>query len=161
MTTIVIGRDRRPSRRSRRARGSGERPMRALGAGRCASCSPAPHSRTCPPRGTAYVWDARVSGARAEREAARSARLLCGPRPACLWGVGCALLQCHRSADTRLERYRLPAMLVGRAGPCSRDPCHCSVLLAGSRGRDAPPGTHVPPSGASEVVRNEYNCSLD
>ena len=76
-------------------------------------------------------------------------------------GVGCALLRCDRSADARLERYRLPAMFVGHAGPCSMDPCHCSVLLAWSRGRGAPPGTHVPPSGACEVVRNEYKCSLD
>ena len=84
------------------------------------------------------VRDPGASGAEAEHEATRSTVLHSGGLPACLGGVGCALLRCDRSADARLERYRLPAMFVGHAGPCSMDPCHCSVLLAGSRGRARP-----------------------
>ena len=109
--------------------------------------SPAPTPCTCPPRGSACVWDPGASIARPGRAAVRSSELLSGVLLACSWGLGRALLQCHRSADTCLEWYRLPAMFVGHAGPCSMDPCQCSALLAGSRGRETPPGCVFRPTG--------------
>ena len=117
------------------------------------------HGRTCPPRGSAHVWDPGASSAGAERAAVHSSELLSGVLPACSGGLGRAQLRCDRSADARLERYRLPAMFVGHAGPCSMDPSYCSVLLAGSRGRGAPPGTPIPRYGAREVVEIEYLSS--
>ena len=70
-----------------------------------------------------------------------------------------AICSCHCAGEASSECLWLPAMFVGHAGPCSMDPCQCSALLAGSRGRAAPPGTHVPPSGAREVGKNEYLSS--
>ena len=117
------------------------------------------HGRTCPPRGSAHVWDPGASSAGAERAAVHSSELLSGVLPACSGGLGRVLLQCHLCADTRLESSWLPAMFVGRAGPCSMDPCQCSALLVGSRGRGAPPGTHMPRYGAREVIEIEYLSS--
>ena len=92
-------------------------------------------------RGIPFVF-AGAEG-RLGRAAARDARFV-------LMSLVCRKLLGASVAASNVVRARRPLLI------CM---CQCSAEKIGSRGRDAPPGTHIPRYGARKVVKIEYLSS--